>query len=164
MPASIVPETVNTRRPFRRCCSRSIDTLGDILTDDSGRLLVLGGHGNSGTENTGPGEPHIDDYANTDGWFDDTSDGPVMARLIMYSDQVTQNRFVDVEYPAWVIVGYPRFVPQMLDMITIDDALHDDTCANSPPIRPCTAPSARSAPRRRSCATPPALLHWKAGR
>ena len=103
----------------------SIDTLGDILTDDSGRLLVLGGHGNSGTENTGPGEPHIDDYANTDGWYDDTSDGPVMARLIMYSDQVTQNRFVDVEYPAWVIVGYPGFVPQILDMITMDDALHD---------------------------------------
>src|ERR1700733_10066263 len=27
----------------------SIDTLGDLITDDTGRLLVLGGHGNSGS-------------------------------------------------------------------------------------------------------------------
>jgi len=143
----------------------SIDTLGDILTDDSGRLLVLGGHGNSGTENTGPGEPHIDDYANTDGWYDDTSDGSVMARLIMYSDQVAQNRFVDVEYPAWVIVGYPRFVPQILDMITMDDALHDmflrefatDTALYGKlgTFRDPEAVDARD---------PAALRHWKAGR
>jgi hypothetical protein len=143
----------------------SIDTLGDILTDDSGRLLVLGGHGNSGTENTGPGEPHIDDYANTDGWYDDTSDGPVMARLIMYSDQVTQNRFVDVEYPAWVIVGYPGFVPQILDMITMDDALHDMF------LREFATDTALYGklgtfgdPEEVDARDPAALRHWKAGR
>ena len=38
-----------------------IDTLGEMMTDDSGRLLVLGGHGRSGSEKTGPGEPHIDE-------------------------------------------------------------------------------------------------------
>ncbi|MDG9669524.1 LodA/GoxA family CTQ-dependent oxidase [Hahella sp. CR1] len=102
-----------------------IDTLGDILTDDEGRLLVLGGHGHSGSEKAGPGEPHISDYANNDGWYDDTSDGPVMARLIMYSEQVGQNRYIDVDYPAWVIVGYPRFVPQILDMVTMEDVLYD---------------------------------------
>jgi hypothetical protein len=103
----------------------AIDTLGEILTDDRGRLLVLGGHGHSGSEKSGPGEPHISDYANNDGWYDDVSDGPVMARLVMYSEQVGQNRYIDVEYPAWVIVGYPRFVPQILDMITMDDVLYD---------------------------------------
>ncbi|SFM00215.1 LodA/GoxA family CTQ-dependent oxidase [Nitrosomonas communis] len=102
-----------------------IDTLGEILTDDSGRLLVLGGLGHSGSEQSGPGEPHISHYANNDGWYDDVSDGPVMARLVMYSDQVGAIRYIDVEYPAWVVVGYPRFVPQILDMITMDDVLYD---------------------------------------
>src|SRR6185437_1219843 len=36
---------------------RSIDTLGDLVTDDAGRLLVLGGHGHSGTYKTGFGQP-----------------------------------------------------------------------------------------------------------
>ena len=103
----------------------SIDTLGDLLLDDAGRAIVLGGHGCSGSEKTGPGEPHTEDYANNDGWYDDVSDGPVMARLVMYSEEVTSTRYIDVEYPAWVIVGYPRYVPEVLDMVTMDEVLHD---------------------------------------
>jgi hypothetical protein len=103
----------------------SIDTLGEMMTDDSGRLIVLGGHGRSGSEKSGAGEPHIVDYANNDGWYDDVSDGPVMARLVMYSEEVTANRYIDVEYPAWVIVGYPRYAPQILDMVTMDEVLYD---------------------------------------
>lgn len=102
-----------------------IDTLGEMMTDDAGRLLVLGGHGRSGSEKSGPGEPHIDNYANNDGWYDDVSDGPVMARLIMFSQEVTSTRYIDVEYPAWVIVGYPRYAPQILDMVTMDEVLYD---------------------------------------
>jgi hypothetical protein len=105
---------------------QSIDTLGEILTDDTGRLLVLGGHGHSGSFLSDQfGQPRIDTYANNDGWFDDTSDGPVMARLVMYSAEVGQVRFIDVEFPAWVIVGYPAYVPQILDMVTIDDVMYD---------------------------------------
>ena len=78
----------------------SIDTLGDLLLDDAGRAIVLGGHGCSGSEKTGPGEPHTEDYANNDGWYDDVSDGPVMARLVMYSEEVTSTRYIDVEYPG----------------------------------------------------------------
>lgn len=103
----------------------SIETLGEILSDNNGRLLVLGGHGNSGTFKTGFGQPRIDSYANTDGWFDDTSDGVVMARLVMYSKEVGRIRYVDVEYPAWVMVGYPRYVPEILDMITAEDVVED---------------------------------------
>ena len=102
-----------------------IDTLGEMMTDAHGRLLVLGGYGNSGTTGTGPGQPRIDDYANNDGWFDDTSDGPVMARLVMFSQEVGRQRYIDVEYPAWALVGYPRFVPEILDMVTIDDVVYD---------------------------------------
>lgn len=104
----------------------SIDTLGDMLTDDTGRLLVLGGHGNSGSYRFDEfGQPRIDDYANNDGWFDDTSDGPVMARLVMFSPLVQRIRYIDVEYPAWVIVGYPRYAPEILDMVTMDDVIED---------------------------------------
>jgi hypothetical protein len=102
-----------------------IDTLGEMMMDDDGRLLVLGGHGCSGTEKSGPGEPHITQYANNDGWYDDISDGPVMARLVMFAEEVQRPRNIDVEYPAWVIVGYPRYVPQVLDMVTMDEVLHD---------------------------------------
>src|SRR5262249_49601482 len=101
---------------------RSIDTLGDILTDTRGRLLVLGGHGNSGSFLEGFGHPRIETYANNDGWFDDTSDGPVMARLVMYSQEVGALRFIDVEYPSWVIAAYPRYAPEILDMVTLEDA------------------------------------------
>ena len=96
-----------------------------MMTDDTGRLVVLGGHGRSGSEKSGPGEPHIVDYANNDGWYDDISDGPVMARLVMFSQEVTSTRYIDVEYPAWVIVGYPRYAPQILDMVTMDEVLYD---------------------------------------
>lgn len=103
-----------------------IDTLGEIMTDATGRLLVLGGRGHSGTFRAGEfGQPRIDTYANNDGWFDDTSDGPVTARLVMYSKLVGQTRFVDVEAPAWVVVGYPAYVPQILDMVTTEDVLAD---------------------------------------
>jgi hypothetical protein len=104
----------------------SIDTLGEIRTDDAGRLLVLGGHGKSGTFQFDQfGQPRIDTYANNDGWFDDTSDGPVNARLVMYSQEVGATRFIDVEAPAWVVVGYPRYAPQILDMVTMDEVIED---------------------------------------
>jgi hypothetical protein len=114
--------------PLEPC---SIDTLGDLLTDDRGRLLVLGGHGASGSIHDGElGHPRIDTYANNDGWFDDTSDGPVTARLVMYSKEVDQIRYVDVEYPAWVIVGYPAYVPEVLDIVTISEVLEDTFVRN----------------------------------
>lgn len=104
---------------------RDIHTLGKLLTDDSGRLLVLGGHGFSGSMLTGFSQPRIDHYANNDGWFDDTSDGPVMARLVMYSEEVGRTRYVDVEYPAWVVAGYPAYVPEILDIVTADDVIYN---------------------------------------
>ena len=48
-----------------------------------------------------------------------------MARLVMFSSEVGRLRYVDVEYPAWVMVGYPRYVPEILDMVTIDDVVYD---------------------------------------
>jgi hypothetical protein len=111
--------------PPENLTPKNIDTLGEILTDNDGRLLVLGGHGNSGSVNSGLGQPRIDNYANTDGWFDDIADGPVMARLVMFSKLVGRQRYVDVEYPAWVLTGYPRYAPEILDLVTVEDVVYD---------------------------------------
>ncbi|MFL6255822.1 MAG: LodA/GoxA family CTQ-dependent oxidase [Pyrinomonadaceae bacterium] len=117
----------------------SIDTLGELRAIRQGqhlRLLVLGGHGNSGSYKKGFGQPVITNYANNDGWFDDVSDGPVMAR-VKYKilsldgrppDPLTEKKkyfYADVEFPAWCIVGYPRYAPQVMDIVTMDEAIYD---------------------------------------
>jgi hypothetical protein len=143
---------------------RPIDTLGELKTDSKGRLLVLGGHGHSGTFNTGFGNPRIDDYANNDGWFDDTSDGPVMARLVMYSAEVDRLRYVDVEYPAWVIAAYPRYVPEILDIVTIDEVVEDVAIRDFAYRPDVYGPAgAFQDPTRIDPNDTAALAHWKAG-
>ena len=115
----------------------SVDYLGELrATQQDGhyRLLVLGGRGNSGSVRSGLGEPSIQNYANNDGWFDDISDGPVTATLLCKTVKVdgrdplpTQagNISVSVDDPAWVIVGYPRFAPQIVDIVTLNETVED---------------------------------------
>src|SRR5919108_277140 len=73
------------------------ETAGGLRTDDQGRLIVLGGHGRSGSERR---TVRILDYANNDGWWDDTSDGPVTARLVLDDGTI-----VPVETGRWVLVA-----------------------------------------------------------
>ena len=111
-----------------------IDTLGSVMVnvqDDSARLIVLGGNGNSGSTVT----PVITSFVNNDGWFDDISDGPVTATIkfdyiemdYKGTDPNPQMKSgaMDVQVPAWCVVGYPRFVPEMADMITMDEKMYD---------------------------------------
>jgi L-Lysine epsilon oxidase N-terminal/L-lysine epsilon oxidase C-terminal domain len=143
----------------------AIDTLGEILTDDKGRLLVLGGYGNSGTCKNGFGHPRIDTYANNDGWFDDTSDGPVMARLVMYSPEVSRTRYIDVEYPAWVLASYPRYCPEILDIITLEEVVQDVAIREFAARPDIYGPSGSfDNPKRIDPTDLPALTYWKAGR
>ena len=145
----------------------SIDTLGDLLTDDTGRLLVLGGHGNSGSYlfDDEFGQPRINDYANNDGWFDDTSDGPVMARLVMFSELVQAIRYVDVEYPAWVACAYPAYVPEILDVVTMDDVVEDMAIRQFAERTDLYGTSGTfDDPQHIAPSDEPALIHWRAGR
>ncbi|MDQ6941981.1 MAG: LodA/GoxA family CTQ-dependent oxidase, partial [Candidatus Eremiobacteraeota bacterium] len=114
----------------------SIRTLGDLLCveqDGTNRLLVLGGLGDSGSVKTGFGNPKIEDYANNDGWFDDTSDGSVRATLLCTPTKIDghpapagmRQLKLDVDDPAWVIVGYPRYAPELTDVVTMDDVVFD---------------------------------------
>jgi hypothetical protein len=115
----------------------SITTLGEIMAYPQGnfaRLVVLGGYGNSGSVKSGPGQPVIRDFANNDGWFDDISDGPVTAQL-MVNVSAIDGRPVPAAVPlsptfavdenSWVIVGYPRYAPEIVDIVTLDDVVYD---------------------------------------
>jgi hypothetical protein len=48
-----------------------------------------------------------------------------MARLAMFSKLVGAIRYIDVEYPAWVVCAYPAYVPEILDVVTMDDVIED---------------------------------------
>jgi hypothetical protein len=119
----------------------SVTTLGDLRctqADNHNRLLVLGGMGNSGSAKAGLGNPKISNYANNDGWFDDISDGPVNAALVftvLDEDGQTKTGFappapLPVDEGAWVIVGYPRYAPELTDIVTMDDLLFDVAVRN----------------------------------
>lgn len=119
----------------------SVTTLGDLRctqADNTNRLLVLGGMGNSGSMKTGFGNPKIESYANNDGWFDDISDGPVNAALVytvLNEDGSVKTGFrppgpLPVNESAWAIVGYPRYAPELTDIVTMDDLVFDVSVRN----------------------------------
>lgn len=88
--------------------------LGELRTDESGRLIFLGGRGRSGTPFGGA--PY--DFANNDGWWDDISDGPVTAQVWL------DGREIPVE-PAWVAVAPPNYAPELKSVRTMYDLLAD---------------------------------------
>lgn len=92
-----------------------IDTLGEMLTDDDGNLLILGGFGLSG------GNQAITSFAGADTWHDDIADGPVTCRLTVNEDGVAK----DYDLDAWVIIGSPKFAPELVNMVTLDDIAFD---------------------------------------
>ena len=88
--------------------------LGELRTDELGRLLVLGGFGHSDSPVNAP----ITTFANNDGWHDDVSDGPVTATVRLHgSDKVMHAA------GAWVIVGPPKFAPAIDNITTLYDVL-----------------------------------------
>lgn len=113
----------------------NIETLGEIIVhqqDDHNRLVVLGGLGRSGSFRSGFGEPHIETFANNDGWFDDVSDGPVTASLWVQplGNPDAAPIQIRVDDPAWVLVTYPGYVPEIENMLTLDDIAQDVAVRN----------------------------------
>lgn len=88
--------------------------LGEIRTDASARLLVLGGFGTSAS----PANRPLTTFANNDGWQDDVSDGPVNANVTFKRGGKTCK-----VVGAWVIVGPPRFAPPLDNVTTLYDVL-----------------------------------------
>lgn len=93
-----------------------IDTLGELRTDAQGRLLFLGGLGHSGTLDS---DPQLPAYANNDGWWDDTSDGPLSAVVVL-----KDGTCIDCG-TAWVIVAPPAYAPEIPNLVTLWDTIFD---------------------------------------
>lgn len=95
-------------------------SLGEVRTDESGRLLVLGGQGKAGSPQNKPiyDPSDGDSFNNADGWYDDVADGPVSAVVRLGGRQIP------VE-PAWVVVGPPNYAPDVIGWRTMYDMLID---------------------------------------
>lgn len=85
--------------------------LGEVRTDQVGRLSVVGGFGRS----DGPPED-LRTFSNNNRWFDDISDGPVRASITLSNSGET----VEAE-PAWVVVAPPDFAPPITNFVTLYD-------------------------------------------
>lgn len=90
-----------------------IDTLGEMMMANNGRLVVLGGFGHAG------GQAPIATYTGADTWFDDISDGPVWCRLKL------KGQAEPIELTAWTLVGSPKYAPELRNISTLDDIMFD---------------------------------------
>ena len=105
--------------------------LGELRTDEAGRLIVLGGRGKSASFD---GTKAVT-FANNEGWHDDVSDGPVTAKVI-YDGQELK---VD---PAWVVVAPPNYAPMQKSVRTMWDLMRmwqsEQACSRGQLVRPLT--------------------------
>ncbi|MEM1119416.1 MAG: CTQ-dependent glycine oxidase GoxA [Bacteroidota bacterium] len=91
--------------------------LGDLRTDDQGRLIVVPGNGKS---NSAMRQSPINNFSDNDGWYDDWADGYVKAEVQIDG----QGSPIEVE-PAWVACCGPNFAPEIPAFITMYDVVRD---------------------------------------
>lgn len=97
--------------------------LGELRTDEMGRLLVLGGHGIAESPSGAPllvydDEGNEHNFNNSIDWFDDISDGPVSATLRLGKEDIPVTG-------AWVVVAPPDFAPGIVPFRSLYDmAMH----------------------------------------
>ncbi|HET9646857.1 MAG TPA: LodA/GoxA family CTQ-dependent oxidase [Microlunatus sp.] len=100
--------------------SGPLDSLGELRTDERGRLLVLAGHGRTAAIYDEYGDPMpLTGDLNNDGWFDDAADGPVSATIV-FTDNTTVEAF-----GAWVVCGDPAYAPQIRNVVSVWDDVYD---------------------------------------
>lgn len=88
--------------------------LGEMQSEDSGSLLILGGEGTAKT----PWNRTIQSFVNNDGWFDTIADGPVTAKV-----QFKTGGAPIEAVPSWVICAPPKFAPALRNVVTLRDVL-----------------------------------------
>jgi hypothetical protein len=100
--------------------SGPLDSLGELRTDERGRLLVLASFGRTAAQYDEYGEPiPLTGDLNNVGWFDDAADGPVSATLV-FEDGTTEEAF-----GAWVVCCDPAYAPQIRNVVSIWDDVYD---------------------------------------
>ncbi|MFB9981031.1 LodA/GoxA family CTQ-dependent oxidase [Mesorhizobium kowhaii] len=99
---------------------KTVVALGELRTDEKGRLLVLGGLGRSASPSGAPvfKPDDMDSFNNADDWFDDISDGPVDATISI------AGRAIPVT-GAWVAVAPPNYGTTVIGWRTLYDLLVD---------------------------------------
>jgi L-lysine 6-oxidase len=113
--ATTAPEDYKyTNFPSQSITPYAVTTLGRARTNERGELLVLGGYGNTGGP---PGQPLVS-FAGGDGWFDDVSDGPVIADIETDSGET-------LCLNAWVVSASPKFAPELVNISTLADTFID---------------------------------------
>jgi hypothetical protein len=88
--------------------------LGELRTDEAGRLVFLGGRGVAASYN---GMQAVT-FANNDCWHDDTADGPVNATVRIGGEEIPVEG-------AWVVVAPPNYAPDVVGVRTLHDLLFD---------------------------------------
>lgn len=86
--------------------------LGELRTDEAGRLLFFGGRGVSGS----PAGSTANTFGNNDTWYDDISDGPVDAAVLI------EGREIPVQ-GAWVVVAPPNYGPDFVSAPNLYDVM-----------------------------------------
>jgi len=100
--------------------SGPLDSLGELRTDERGRLLVLPAKGRTAAQYDEYGDPiPLTGDLNNGGWFDDTADGPVSA-TIRFEDGSVQDAF-----GAWVVCADPAYAPQIRNVVSVWDDVYD---------------------------------------
>jgi hypothetical protein len=98
--------------------------LGELRTDAKGRLLVIGGFGKSASVR--PANP-IRDYANNDFWYDDTSDGPVSAAIVLADGRILRAE------PVRVLVTPPKYAPEIINLTSLYHIVATASTSAAPP-------------------------------
>ncbi|MBJ7549079.1 CTQ-dependent lysine 6-oxidase LodA [Marinomonas ostreistagni] len=104
-PATFPPDEVEYGVP--------VTTLGELMTDNQGRLVVLGGFGHAG------GSEPLTSYGGSDTWHDDIADGPVYCEVTFNDGTPSQT------LQAWIIIGSPDFAPEIVNISTLSDTMLD---------------------------------------
>jgi hypothetical protein len=92
--------------------------LGELRTDEVGRLLFFPGFGIGASPTNKPiySEEDAMSFNNADEWFDDIADGPVKARVVIGDKEMDADQ-------AWVVSAPPNYAPDILGWRTLDDLL-----------------------------------------
>ncbi|MEA1053233.1 CTQ-dependent glycine oxidase GoxA [Lamprobacter modestohalophilus] len=93
----------------------SVDvSLGQVRTDEAGRLLVVPADGIADSPRGAP----ITSFADNDGWYDDWCDGPVDATVTLPDGRVLQAD------GAWLASVGPNFAPEIPPISTLYDVIN----------------------------------------
>ncbi len=97
--------------------ARVLVPLGELRTDELGRLLLLAAPGMSGS--VLPDRP-VTDYANNDYWYDDTADGPISAQVTLHDGHA-----LEVSGRAWCLCVPPHFATDLTCLTTLWDQMEE---------------------------------------